>query len=44
MDISSLALRSCGKLLIFGFEGGGGGRCWSPEVANAGAGGGCKGC
>ena len=32
-------------LLVVGVEGGGGGRCWSPEVPTAGGvGGGCRSC
>ena len=42
------ALKNCGgvvRLLVVGVEGGGGGRCWSPEVPTAGGvGGGCKDC
>ena len=42
------ALKNCGvvcRLLVAGVEGGGGGRCWSPEVPTAGGvGGGCTDC
>ena len=42
------ALKNCGRvvrLLVVGVEGGGGGRCWSPEVPIAGGvGGDCKDC